>query len=171
PDWGIFQFLSLNGQNIDGKVLNTENILKNIVTELEIIFGSVTEESKGLMIEKFVKSSGKALNSLSKLVSQNMVINTRVSENIEEAASCGLRALESERELDERLKLARKSFRMSEGAFFDPSLLELLYFPEDQKFAIYIPFFLPLALPILSRFKRAVLYFKNQSAASKVKSD
>ena len=85
-----------------------------------------------------------------------MVINTRVSENIEEAATCGLQALESERELDERLSLARKSFRMSEGAFFDPSLLELLYFPEDQKFAIYIPFFLPLALPILSRFKRAV---------------
>lgn len=100
-----------------------------------------------------------------------MVINTQVSENIKEAASCGLRALESERDLDERLGLARKSFRMSEGAFFDPSLLELLYFPEDQKFAIYIPFFLPLALPILSRFKRAVLYFKNQSAASKVKSD
>ena len=70
PDWGIFQFLSLDGQNIEGKVLDTKQILTNIVTELDIIFGSVTEESKGLMIEKFVKSSGKALNSLSKLVSQ-----------------------------------------------------------------------------------------------------
>ena len=70
PDWGIFQFLSLEGQNIDGKVLDTKQILRNIVTELDIIFGSVTEESKSLMIEKFVKSSGKALNSLSKLVSQ-----------------------------------------------------------------------------------------------------
>ena len=70
PDWGIFQFLSLDGQNIEGKVLDTKQILTNIVTELDIIFGSVTEESKSLMIEKFVKSSGKALNSLSKLVSQ-----------------------------------------------------------------------------------------------------
>jgi hypothetical protein len=70
PDWGIFQFLSLDGQNIEGKVLDTKQILRNIVTELDIIFGSVTEESKSLMIEKFVKSSGKALNSLSKLVSQ-----------------------------------------------------------------------------------------------------
>ena len=70
PDWGIFQFLSLNGQKVEGKVLDTKHILENIVTELDIIFGSVTEDSKALMIEKFVKSSGKALNSLSKLVSQ-----------------------------------------------------------------------------------------------------
>ena len=66
----MFQFLHLNGENIEGKVLDSKKILTNIVAELDIIFGDVTEESKMLMIEKFVKSSGKALNSLSKLVSQ-----------------------------------------------------------------------------------------------------
>ena len=29
---------------------------------------------------------------------------------------------------------------LAENAFFDKSLLELLYFPDDQKYAIYIPY-------------------------------
>lgn len=49
---------------------------------------------------------------------------------------------------------SREAVTSSERAFFDPSLLHLLYFPDDQKFAIYIPLFLPMAVPILlSLFK------------------
>eukprot|EP01137_Pigoraptor_chileana_P005710 Opistho-2@49142 len=33
--------------------------------------------------------------------------------------------------------------------FFDPSILELLYFPEENLYAIYMPLFLPVAVPIL----------------------
>ena len=29
---------------------------------------------------------------------------------------------------------------LAENVFFDKSLLELLYFPDDQKYAIYIPY-------------------------------
>lgn len=45
----------------------------------------------------------------------------------------------------------------SERAFFDPSLLHLLYFPDDQKFAIYIPLFLPMAVPILHSLAKIFL--------------
>lgn len=47
------------------------------------------------------------------------------------------------------LQYSKEAILASEKAFFDPSLLHLLYFPDDQKFAIYIPLFLPMCVPIL----------------------
>lgn len=37
---------------------------------------------------------------------------------------------------------------LAEGALNDKSLLSLLYFPSDQKFAVYLPLFLPTLLPL-----------------------
>lgn len=51
---------------------------------------------------------------------------------------------------------SKEAATSSERAFFDPSLLHLLYFPDDQKFAIYIPLFLPLAVPILLSLAKIV---------------
>lgn len=52
------------------------------------------------------------------------------------------------------LQYSKEAILASQTAFFDPSLLHLLYFPDDQKFAIYIPLFLPMCVPIvLSLFK------------------
>lgn len=47
------------------------------------------------------------------------------------------------------LEFSKEAILASEKGFFDPSLLHLLYFPDDQKFAIYIPLFLPMCVPIL----------------------
>lgn len=47
------------------------------------------------------------------------------------------------------LQYSKEAILASERAFFDPSLLHLLYFPDDQKFAIYIPLFLPMCVPIV----------------------
>lgn len=33
-------------------------------------------------------------------------------------------------------------------------MLELLYFPEEYKFAIYLPLFLPLTYPLIPGFKK-----------------
>lgn len=51
--------------------------------------------------------------------------------------------------LESAFQASKEAIMSSERAFFDPSLLHLLYFPDDQKFAIYIPLFLPMAVPIL----------------------
>ena len=48
--------------------------------------------------------------------------------------------------LESAFEKSQKSFMSSEKAFFDDTLLALLYFPEDQKYAIYIPLFLPVAI-------------------------
>jgi len=91
-----------------------------------------------------------------------MVINQQVAEKVDRAVEFGLKSI---KEINtgnyiEALKLSRDSVSNSESAFFDPSLLELLYFPQDQKFAIYIPMFLPLGLPILQSGYFAIKYFK-----------
>lgn len=48
--------------------------------------------------------------------------------------------------------LAKRAFVASERGFFDASLLAQLYFPDEQKYAIYIPLFLPVMVPVLSSF-------------------
>jgi phosphatidylinositol glycan class S len=33
--------------------------------------------------------------------------------------------------------------------FFDKGILSMLYFPDDHKMAVYIPYFVPVLLPLL----------------------
>jgi phosphatidylinositol glycan class S len=55
-------------------------------------------------------------------------------------------------QLKEAFAYSQSSRSSGEKAFFDNSLLALLYFPEDQKYAIYIPLFLPIAFSFFSSF-------------------
>jgi len=60
-----------------------------------------------------------------------------------------------------------------EKAFFDSSLLGQLYFPEDQRFAIYIPLFIPVGIPIALSAKTLLLSFVEyyKSKRNKVKAE
>jgi phosphatidylinositol glycan class S len=44
----------------------------------------------------------------------------------------------------------------SESAFFDPSMLALLYFPDEHKYAIYMPLFLPVYVTVLAALFRLI---------------
>lgn len=55
---------------------------------------------------------------------------------------------------------ARHAFVDSETAFFDPSLLAFLYFPDDQKYAIYIPLFLPISIPVVISLRHIWMYLR-----------
>lgn len=39
--------------------------------------------------------------------------------------------------------------QISEKAFFDPKMVSMLYFPDEHKYAIYMPLFVPVAIPVL----------------------
>lgn len=71
--------------------------------------------------------------------------------------------------LDEAMVHARNAFESAERAFFDPSLLALLYFPDDQKYAIYFPLFLPVMLPIVLSLWNIVKHFAKKRSANKEK--
>lgn len=37
----------------------------------------------------------------------------------------------------------------SDTAFFHPSIVSLLYFPDEHKYAIYMPLFVPVLVPMV----------------------
>ncbi|XP_063002593.1 GPI transamidase component PIG-S [Elgaria multicarinata webbii] len=93
------------------------------------------------------------LTSLAQLLDKisNIVIKDDVASEVYRAVDSAQKAmLELEQgSLNSAFQASKAAVTSSERAFFDPSLLHLLYFPDDQKFAIYIPLFLPMAVPIL----------------------
>ncbi|XP_041368806.1 GPI transamidase component PIG-S-like isoform X2 [Gigantopelta aegis] len=107
-----------------------------------------------------------SLQSLSQLLGQisNMVIKDDIALEVESAVANIKQAkkLLAEGTLEGAFLASRNAVRESEKAFFDPSLLELLYFPEDQKFAIYIPLFLPISIPIMSTMIQGIKWLKRR---------
>ncbi|XP_068985630.1 GPI transamidase component PIG-S isoform X1 [Bombus flavifrons] len=55
--------------------------------------------------------------------------------------------------------LSKEAFVTAEAAFSDPTLFALLYFPEDQKYAVYTPLFLPAMVPVLLSLKNIYRYY------------
>ncbi|NP_001279117.1 GPI transamidase component PIG-S [Callorhinchus milii] len=100
-----------------------------------------------------IATATNTLTSLAQLLDEigNIVINDHIAAQVYRAVDCveeSLRELEAGR-LAPAFQASKEAVMSSETAFFDPSLLHLLYFPDDQKFAIYIPLFLPMGVPIL----------------------
>ncbi|XP_072175375.1 GPI transamidase component PIG-S-like [Diadema setosum] len=73
--------------------------------------------------------------------------------------------------LQPAFQASKRAIIASEEAFFDPSLLELLYFPDDQKFAIYIPLFLPVSIPVIMSLIKAAKWIKQNRETEKQKTD
>ncbi|XP_077448910.1 GPI transamidase component PIG-S [Stigmatopora argus] len=93
------------------------------------------------------------ITSLVQLLDQidTIVINDNIAEQVSNAVA-SLQLATGELELGNlafALQYSKEAILASERAFFDPSLLHLLYFPSDQKFAIYIPLFLPMGVPLV----------------------
>lgn len=87
--------------------------------------------------EKLIDSSKRTLKSLAQLLLEisSIVISDEVAERIKVAIKATEEAeihLKQD-DLEEGLKKAKIAFSNAEGAFSDPSLLALLYFPDDQK--------------------------------------
>jgi len=106
------------------------------------------------------------LTSLAQLLGKisNMVINDHIQEQVEQALEAihqSTTALQ-DGNLTAAVLTAKKAIRSSEEAFFDPSILELLYFPDDQKYAIYIPLFLPISLPVLLSLRQAIRWYRGK---------
>lgn len=90
-----------------------------------------------------------------------IVINDEVGQSIIDAYE---NVSKSERflktgNLKEAFECAKKAYLSSEHAFFDYTLLAQLYFPDEQKYAIYIPLFLPVLVPVLSSIRTLKKHF------------
>jgi len=111
-------------------------------------------------------TSASTLQSLAQLLEEigNIVIADHVGEKVYEAVEDIARAYDA---LDagnivDAFAFSKKSLIASEAAFFDPSMLALLYFPDDQKYAIYVPLFLPVSLPLVMSLVSVFKYLKRK---------
>jgi len=106
------------------------------------------------------------LQSLSSLLEQisNIVIREDIARRVENALSSIKSSIDllEVGNLVEGHAASQQAIQQSEAAFFDPSLLALLYFPDDQKYAIYVPYFVPVGLPILLSLKSMVKLFRKR---------
>eukprot|EP00116_Pleurobrachia_bachei_P011094 sb/3471356/ len=111
------------------------------------------------------------LNSLISLVDSipNMVIGDHIADQVSLSIIGIERACTAMEEGNVNLALLHSSLARdaAEKSFSDPSILALLYFPDDQKFAIYIPLFLPVGLPLLVSYLELLKEWRR----NKVKSD
>ncbi|XP_014768254.1 GPI transamidase component PIG-S [Octopus bimaculoides] len=113
-----------------------------------------------------IVSSTSTLQSLAKLLGEisNIVIKDAIGEEVKLAVSSIEESIKllAEGKDDKAFFASKKAVISSEKAFFDQSLLELLYFPEDQKFAIYIPLFLPVSIPVIISTFHAIRWMKRK---------
>ena len=121
------------------------------------------------ILEQFI-SSRITLTSLSQLLGEisNIVITDEVGDAVLKSVTAIGSTLDalSMGKLIEALNYSTQSFVASEFAFTHPSLLALLYFPDDQKYAVYIPLYLPVMIPVLLSLKNILVWLKKKRASN-----
>ncbi|XP_025096224.1 GPI transamidase component PIG-S-like [Pomacea canaliculata] len=153
----------------NGKDMITRELGKEAITDWEL-----TAWLRCRCIENLATAKA-SLKSLAQLLGEirNIVINDEIGKEVEMAVeeikkSEGLLA---SGQIQDAYRASSKAATAAEKAFFDPSLLELLYFPEDQKFAIYIPLFLPIGIPVVTAMIKAIKWFRQRHQIVKAKTD
>jgi len=178
--WGGVQFLNANQMSCNESVSfipNDLSIMTPIITQFHSLIGvpnisnymslmplkSSTLRKWQLdsmyrlkIIEQYTNTRI-TLTSLSRLLGEisNIVIIEEVGKAVTESVEAATKVLQciEKGQLEEALKYSKIAFETSEFAFTHPSLLALLYFPDDQKYAVYIPLFLPVMIPVLMSLK------------------
>ncbi|XP_056634777.1 GPI transamidase component PIG-S isoform X2 [Diorhabda sublineata] len=160
--WGGFYIINADKTSCEKGVFKPDvnAVTSTFITHIQRLFkiDNITDtdniyELKMRKATEMVDSTKRTLKSLAGLLSEikSIVISDDVGNKIRvavENADLAQKFL-AQGDVDEGLKFAKIAFSHSERAFSDPSLLSLLYFPEDQKYAVYIPLFLPIMIPVI----------------------
>lgn len=145
----------------------------NRETKMDILFSAVDEsmiakwEIDYLLIENTVRNLRKSVSTLTSLAEllekiANIVIRDDIKDLIEDAVIKISKAKEllAKGEHKSAFFASRAALINSEKAFYDHSLLALLYFPDDQKYAIYLPLFLPICIPVTLSFVGGIKFIR-----------
>jgi phosphatidylinositol glycan class S len=111
------------------------------------------------------------LKSLAKLVrdTPNMVVLDHIQKDVVDALkdverSC--KKLAEQGGYVEALSASREALNKSETAFFDPTMVSMLYFPDEHKYAIYMPLFVPVSVPLVMVALRELKRWKEAKKAA-----
>ncbi|ORX84479.1 hypothetical protein BCR32DRAFT_266273 [Anaeromyces robustus] len=128
-------------------------------------------------VQNLVNAS-RTLNSLAKLVGslRNMVVKDKIKDKVDFALECLENAYKevNGRNYKQVFLYSKNALIASEEAFFDPTMVSMLYFPDEHKYAVYMPLFLPISVPLAlvlkEEFKKRKKN-KKQSSTSSSKSE
>ncbi|KAG9304213.1 hypothetical protein G9A89_019775 [Geosiphon pyriformis] len=122
-------------------------------------------------IAENILATASTLKSLSQLVSAipNMVVLDHIQTEVLDALASLKKSCESLRmmQYDLALEYAKQAIARAESAFFDPTMVSMLYFPDEHKYAIYMPLFVPISVPLLVTLLRELREFKAKRQTSK----
>jgi len=105
------------------------------------------------MVE-LIQGAISTLESLSRLVTAqgHMMVAESIRERVESAISHveeACQQLDHDGSILDALEHARLAHELAQQAFFDPSMVGMLYFPDEHKMAVYMPLFVPAAVPLV----------------------
>ncbi|XP_057676994.1 GPI transamidase component PIG-S [Corythoichthys intestinalis] len=200
PRWGGIMIYNVNRANGTLPVdvhINMAKVMGVFLAQLRLLLGvKPTARTAGILVAppgysglsdweldrlmwshsvENIATATTTITSLVQLLDQidTIVINDNIAEQVSNAvASLQLATAELESgNLAFALQYSKEAILASERAFFDPSLLHLLYFPSDQKFAIYIPLFLPMGVPLLLSLLKIVAEVRQRRKDKLAKKD
>eukprot|EP01026_Neomeris_dumetosa_P022115 TRINITY_DN19156_c0_g1_i10.p1 TRINITY_DN19156_c0_g1~~TRINITY_DN19156_c0_g1_i10.p1 ORF type:complete len:549 (+),score=25.08 TRINITY_DN19156_c0_g1_i10:120-1766(+) len=120
---------------------------------------------------KNIQNALTTLNSLVKLVSDlsNLAMPDSIKDHVEESVNIIKEVFVSfsqARNLSEVYWMSRRANYHAEAAFGHPAILSQLNVSFQHKAAIYVPFFMPLSIPVFFKFgKELVRYIRRRQAA------
>lgn len=200
PKWGGFLFYNVeafpNGATVPTPIdIDMHQVFEVFLAQLRLLIGlpDPTSRDGGVFVagptctdlevdfllrrrtQDYLSASVSSLFSLSQLLStiSNIVITDEIGDLIYSSVDAATKSLADLKngDLISAFKAAEAAFVKSEKAFFDPSLLALLYFPDDQKYAIYIPLFLPVSIPVLLSIRHLCSYYYKRQPEKTLKTD
>uniref|UniRef100_A0A0R3W8K4 GPI transamidase component PIG-S n=1 Tax=Taenia asiatica TaxID=60517 RepID=A0A0R3W8K4_TAEAS len=185
PQWGAFISLddvNVSLSNLGAVVVNTSDCYhfegEWATRPARGQFGGREDGQMGGELDSWlrrraIESLSTAALTLTSLVSTaervpTMVINSYVAGRVEHAVAAWAEAVgelasppstNSANVGSMAFVAARIALEDADAGFFDHSLLDLLYFPSDQVFGIYVPLFAPIGLPLIASGVAALKFF------------
>ncbi|KAG5437555.1 hypothetical protein PCANB_000983 [Pneumocystis canis] len=116
-----------------------------------------------------IASASATLGSLARLVwrIQNMAIPDQVQQDVLKTIKYLEKTCQhlNDFQFFHALKDSSLAVDSAEKAFFNPSMVSTLYFPDEHKYGIYLPLFGPLFFPMITSFVREInVFFKTRQA-------
>lgn len=115
---------------------------------------------------EMARGTVETLASIDRLVRKipNLGVNADVRDNfaasLDMLDACEASLQGQNRSVSTALVHASHAYRLASQSFYDPSMLAMLYFPEEHKYAVYFPLFGPLLLPLAIALVREVKHRK-----------
>ncbi|KAG0270656.1 hypothetical protein DFQ27_000006 [Actinomortierella ambigua] len=119
-------------------------------------------------IAENIVDSSSTLASLARLVKSttNMVVLDHLQDEVTGALKDLISACQQLHQPDQGYRQAlaksKEALVRSEAAFFDPTMVSMLYFPDEHKYAIYMPLFVPISVPLVMALLREIKKLKQE---------